>query len=443
MVELVKILSRLKKIKALIIGDFMVDKYTIGKIKRISPEAPVSILHSYEEKDLPGGAGNVVMNFLSMTAKVVALGRIGEDIEGERLINNLKDAGADISYMIKEPNYITPVKNRLIADNQQIIRVDKENISNLDKTLEDKIVSILPTLLEEIEIIAISDYGKGFLSDRLLREIISLSKKKNIPVIVDPKGLDFAKYKGATIIKPNQSEAYAAAKLDESKPIEEVAKVLLDITEAEKLLITRSKDGISYFDRKNNCYNFPVHSKEVKDVTGAGDTVLAMISIAIASGIGMDLACNVANIAASIVIERVGCSRITLYDLAKRLLEVDSGNKIFDEAHLYALVNVLENKKFSVLALEESSSIQTTTFSIIRKLAKDKTLIIYFSNPNIDEEIIHLFSSLKEVDFIILDEISLRKLCSELAPESFYEVKEKEMIKLDSLESLSSFSSVF
>jgi hypothetical protein len=107
------------------------------------------------------------------------------------------------------------------------------------------------------------------------------------------------------------------------------------------------------------------------------------------------------------------------------------------------LVNVLENKKFSVLALEESSSIQTTTFSIIRKLAKDKTLIIYFSNPNIDEEIIHLFSSLKEVDFIILDEISLRKLCSELAPESFYEVKEKEMIKLDSLESLSSFSSVF
>ncbi len=173
-----------------------------------------------------------------------------------------------------------------------------------------------------MSIIAISDYGKGFLTPSLLNRLIQEAKKREIPVIVDPKGIDFSKYKGATLLKPNLSEAYAAARLTMDYPLEAVGNQLLQQTGIESLVVTRSKEGISLFTKNASRMDFPAVVREVKDVTGAGDTVLAVIASAMANRVDLSLSCELANVAAGIAVERVGCARISLEDLTRRLLEV-------------------------------------------------------------------------------------------------------------------------
>jgi len=164
MVKLSGMLSRFSPVRVLVIGDFMLDTYTTGKVKRISPDAPVSVLHVQKEESRPGGAGNVVLNLVSLGAKVLAVGRIGYDPAGEELRDALEREGVDIENLILQKGYKTPVKNRLIADAQQILRVDFETVSGLSEQMEQDVLERLPPLMEKVQIIAISDYGKGFLS---------------------------------------------------------------------------------------------------------------------------------------------------------------------------------------------------------------------------------------------------------------------------------------
>jgi rfaE bifunctional protein kinase chain/domain len=299
MVKLARILSQLRPFKALVLGDFMLDSYTTGRVKRISPEAPVPVMEVIKQEYRAGGAGNVVLNLASLGATVLAIGRIGADSEGTLLKTHLSEA--DTTALLVEPGYRTPVKNRLIADSQQLLRIDFETISPLSPSLEEQLIQELPALISDIDVIAISDYGKGFLSNRLLSFVLTLAKEKKIPAIVDPKGLDFKKYKGATIIKPNLSEAYAAAKCPSSATLDEVASELKHLS--EYLLITRSEAGISIFDSQGTRSDFPVRSKEVKDVTGAGDTVLAMICLGVANNLSTDVVVELANIAAGLSIQ--------------------------------------------------------------------------------------------------------------------------------------------
>ncbi|MFA6501684.1 MAG: PfkB family carbohydrate kinase, partial [Parachlamydiales bacterium] len=187
MVKLTGTFSKLQKINALVIGDFMLDRYTYGDINRISPEAPVSVLKVADEKMQPGGAGNVVLNLLSLGSNVTAIGRVGDDIEGEILLKILKQKKASVENIFIQKNYKTPLKNRYIAANQQILRVDFENVISLDDDLEKKIIKKIPEILSAVQVVAISDYAKGFLSDRLIRFVIDAAKKRNVPVIIDPK----------------------------------------------------------------------------------------------------------------------------------------------------------------------------------------------------------------------------------------------------------------
>jgi D-beta-D-heptose 7-phosphate kinase/D-beta-D-heptose 1-phosphate adenosyltransferase len=267
----------------------------------------------------------------------------------------------------------------------------------LPESFEQQVVENLPHLMEGIQIIAISDYSKGFLSASLLMAIMDLAKARKIPVIVDPKGDDFTKYNGATIIKPNLQEAFAAAKLPQGATLEQAAAAILKKTALDMLMITRSEAGISVFTKEGEQHDFPVRSKEVKDVTGAGDTVLAMISVAFGNGLDIKACTQLANLAAGIAIERLGCARINLSDLATRLLEFDVDNKVFDEQHLFALEQALQGKHYTVLGLHSEHGMSTALFKSIRKIAsknRERKLIIYIRDKNPDEEFISLLASL-------------------------------------------------
>ncbi len=434
MVKLIGKLSHFSPARVLVVGDFMLDTYTTGKVKRISPEAPVSVLHVQKEESRPGGAGNVALNLISLGAMVSVIGRIGRDDAGEKILSELSREGVNTDGLLREKAYRTPVKNRLIADAQQVLRVDSEVISALAEDLEEKIVEKLPALLKTVQIIAVSDYGKGFLSRSLLMTLFELAKAKEIPIIVDPKGDDFSKYQGATVLKPNLSEAYTAAKCPPETPLDQVASKILHSCYVEMLLITRGEQGISLFDRKGERFDFPVRSKEVKDVTGAGDTALAMISMALANGLDIKDAAQLANIAAGIAIERLGCARICLADMATRLLEFDVENKIFDEEHLFALQQVLKGKRFAILGLESGSGMSNLVFRTIRKLAakdEQKKLIVYVRDNDPDEEFVSLLSSLAEIDFIVLKCESLKNLCEIIQPEAVFSIEKSKLLTFD------------
>lgn len=381
------------------------------------------------QESRPGGAGNVVLNLTTLGAAVFAMGRIGNDREGDELRRQL--SRADTSCLFIEPHYKTPVKNRLIADSQQLIRVDFETIAPLSAELEEIFIERLKEFIPQVDVVALSDYGKGFLTNSLIRSALQIANKAKIPSIVDPKGIDFSKYTGATILKPNLSEAYAAAKCPLNAPLNEVAGRLLSI--ADTLLITRSEAGISIFNTQGEQTDFPVRSKEVKDVTGAGDTVLSMICLGIANGLDIQLAAQLANIAAGLSIERLGCVQITLSELAERLLEIDSDTKVFDESHTYALHQVLQGKKYSLLVLEKGQTMSNTLFRTIRKLSRQEgeELIIYVRETEPDDEFIHLLSSLHEVDYIVLQTESLKNLCNAIHPHEVYLLEQDKLIGVD------------
>ncbi len=434
MVKLSGMLSRFSPVRVLVIGDFMLDTYTAGKVKRISPEAPVSVLHVEKEESLPGGAGNVVLNLISLGAKVTAIGRVGFDSAGDELRDSLEREGVDIENLIFQKGYKTPVKNRLIADAQQILRVDFETVTPLPQQHEEEVLERLPALMDKVQIIAISDYAKGFLSRSLLQKLIQMASSKGIPVIVDPKGNEFSKYSGATVIKPNLTEAYAAAKLPPEAPLDQVASEILVTCGIEMLMITRSEEGITLFNKAGQRFDFPVRSKEVKDVTGAGDTVLSMISIALANQLDIKYGAQLANIAAGMAIERLGCARIQLSEMAERLLEFDVENKIFDEEHLFALQQVLKGKRYTVLGVDSKQGMSTALFRSLRKLSSreaEKKLIVYVCDNDPDEEFVSLLSSLAEVDFIVLKSESLKNLCSIIHPHQVFAMEGERLVALD------------
>lgn len=437
--KLIGKLGHFRPIKVAVVGDFMFDMYTTGTVKRVSPEAPVTVLNVKKEEGLPGGAGNVVLNLISLGAHVTAIGRVGKDEAGAKITTALESEEVNIEALIQEPYFKTPVKNRFIADSQQILRVDFENITQVSEEIEQAIVEKLPALLEGMQMIAISDYGKGFLSRSLLMAVLEIARSKDIPVIIDPKGDDFTKYQGATILKPNLKEAYAASKLASDATLEQVAAAIFKQVNIEYLMITRSEAGISLFSKEGEHIECPARLKEIKDVTGAGDTVLAMITIALANGLDIKSAAQLANVAAGIAIERVGCARINLSDLSHRLLEFDVDNKIFDEEHLFALQQALKGKKYYVLGVDSSLGMSTALFRNIRKLAvrdKEMPLIVYIRDNNPNEEFVSLLTSLGDVDFVVLKCESLKNLCEIIHPHEVFVMEAQELTPLGHFQAL-------
>lgn len=313
---------QLKKKKIGVIGDFMLDSYTKGSVKRISPEAPVCVLKVSKQQMQPGGAGNVVLNCLALGAEVCAFGRIGSDYSSGYLKSALHEAGANTSGLIYEKAFETPLKNRFMAGYQQLLRVDFENEEPATLDTKQELLTHFKHVFPSLDLVLISDYNKGLLSKDFLKDILDLCHKLNLPVFVDPKGHDFSKYKGATLIKPNLSEAYLASGLDEKASLEDVANVLMNHSSASYLLITRSEKGMSLFD-KDQRQDFPAMAKEVIDVTGAGDTVISTLAVAFASGLELSSCVTLSNIAASCAIEKLGCVHVGKKELAKAVSKID------------------------------------------------------------------------------------------------------------------------
>jgi len=298
----------------LVIGDLMIDHYIHGKAKRLSPEAPVPVVAFKSEDFTLGGAGNVVQNLVSLGAEVAVCGAVGNDAAAAQLLDILDTEGVNTDTIVKETDRTTTVKTRILVDGHQLARLDKECVHNLSTTTEDSLVDKLSLLIEETDVVVLSDYNKGFLSTDLTRRIIMIAKSFGKKVIIDPKGTNYLKYSGAYIIKPNRSELAVAAKLDKVETGEDLqvaANIIIEQTEAENLVVTLSEEGIIIFSNGVSTI-LPVKASEVYDVTGAGDTVLATIAYFIALGIGVVDACEIANHAAAIVIRQIGSSTTTI-----------------------------------------------------------------------------------------------------------------------------------
>lgn len=420
--------SQLEEIDVLVIGDLMLDIYTTGKVGRISPEAPVPVLHAQEEHSLPGGAGNVMLGLIAMGAKVHAVGRIGNDPTGHRLLSLLDQQSINTSGILAQKNYRTPEKRRIIADNHHLLRIDHEEISPPTKELKEQINEIFSKLLQDVSVVAISDYGKGFLTPELLQMLITTANRANIPTLIDPKGTDFSKYTGATLVKPNRKEAYLAANLPQEEKLTDVSETIFSVADIENLLITRSEEGMSLFT-KTTREDFATQAKEIKDVTGAGDTVLATIAMGVGSKLPLAETCQLANHAASVAIEHVGCKPVTLSQLAERLLKNDANTKIFEEHHLFALKELLKEEPFLLVGMNEETIASAKWIDTLQELSKEK--IILYLPETTPRHYLTLLASLKEISYLILGTQSLTDLCSEIGPKRVLVFEDDSFHELD------------
>ena len=320
----------------LVIGDLMIDHYLWGSCERISPEAPVQVVDIQKETTVLGGAGNVINNLRALGANVSVSSVIGNDSIGEELLSMLASIDVDCKNIITQNGRKTSKKSRVIASSQQVIRYDKESKENIEDISVSKILDSLVGNIKEYDIIILSDYGKGVLRTALCQGIIELAKNHNIKVLVDPKGSDFSKYKGSYLLTPNKKEAILATGIDIKDKVS-LEKALLQLKSECALgvsLITLSEDGIATFDNKLEV--FPTVAKEVYDVTGAGDTVIASIAFALSLEKTIEETAKFANLAAGVVVGKIGSATVTIdeieeYEASLHKSTSDAHIKSFEE----------------------------------------------------------------------------------------------------------------
>ncbi len=299
----------------LVVGDLMIDHYLWGDCDRISPEAPVQVVNVAKETAVLGGAGNVVNNLHALGASVSVASVIGQDDIGKELLMMLKSIGVKTEGLVTQEGRKTSKKSRIIASNQQILRYDKESKEDIAEESVDKIVTAIKKDLFLYDMIILSDYGKGVLTPRLCQEIISVAATQKKKVLVDPKGKDYSKYKGAHFLTPNKKEACEATGIDivDDESLLRAGEWLRQECELELSMITLSEDGIAIFDKR--MHKVPTVAKEVFDVTGAGDTVISSLAYAISSGKDIISAAQFANAAAAVVVGKIGSATATMDEI--------------------------------------------------------------------------------------------------------------------------------
>lgn len=315
---LTDLISQFSHTRILIVGDFMLDEYLFGNVERISPEAPVPVVEERRVRRIPGGAGNVVCNLRSLSAGVYACGVVGRDDDGRRLCSEMTDLGvpaADL-HLIELEGRPTTRKTRIIAGTQQICRVDREDRSPLPPQAREQLMHLLDRIVPESDAIVLSDYDKGVVLPDIIEHATSLAQKSGIPVTVDPQVTHFAQYRGVDILTPNHHEAgrFLGRRLISDTEVEQGGHEILDRLQAKSVLITRGEKGMSLVTR-DRVRHVPTVAREVFDVTGAGDTVISVLTLALAAGADIDTAVELSNFAAGLVVARVGVATVTPEDL--------------------------------------------------------------------------------------------------------------------------------
>jgi rfaE bifunctional protein kinase chain/domain len=297
----------------------MIDHYMWGKFERISPEAPVPIVDIIKEESTLGGAGNVLKNLNSFGVKAHIVSVIGNDKDGDELCGLLTESGFDLNGVHRETGRITSKKSRVLAIKHQMMRIDKESKMPVNAESEDFIINFVKANIKGYQVILISDYLKGTLTDRVLYQIIACARANNVLTIVDPKGINYSKYAGANIVKPNRKEAAIATGIEiiDTDSLKKAAEQLQKQIQADAVVITLSEEGMAIYN--DHFEIIPTKAKEVFDVTGAGDTVLASIGICIACGMDIKDACIFANHAAAIVVSKIGSAVTTVDDVLSHL----------------------------------------------------------------------------------------------------------------------------
>ena len=306
-----------KKPKILVIGDLMVDQYLWGESERISPEAPVQVIDIKKEDSLLGGAGNVINNLHALGAHVDIISVIGNCYASSILQKLIKKIKIDTKYLIIENNRIASKKTRIISDKQQVVRFDREITDDINKDSQKEILKIFKKIVLSYEVVLLSDYGKGVLTYELTQSIITFANMHDKKVLIDPKGSDYSKYKGAFLLTPNKKEAINATQIiiKDDKSLTLAIQKLKKDCKLKISLITLSDQGIAIYDDKLKIQ--PTKVKEVFDVTGAGDTVLASLGFGLACGFEINQAVIFANLAAGVVVGKIGSATATLDEIAK------------------------------------------------------------------------------------------------------------------------------
>ncbi|MBI5701180.1 D-glycero-beta-D-manno-heptose-7-phosphate kinase [Candidatus Saganbacteria bacterium] len=318
-----KILPNFSGKKILIVGDIMLDEHIWSKVNRISPEAPVVIADVTRISHVPGGCGNVAANIKALGGTPLLVGLVGNDSSGDKLLVSLNNCGIQTNLIIKTGGRPTILKSRVIAGSQQVVRVDREDKGPLPVNLSEKVLKAALKQIKNADAVIISDYGKGITSEHLCQSMIKAAKQNKIPVLVDPKGTNYSKYKGATIITPNLSEASVASKvkIDDEKTLSKAGNFLLKTLDLQYALITKSENGMSLFAKNGQVINIPGIKREVFDITGAGDTVIATIALSLASGAKIEEACHLSNIAGSVKVTKIATQPVHANELEAALEE--------------------------------------------------------------------------------------------------------------------------
>lgn len=411
-----------KKPNILVIGDLMIDHYLWGSCDRISPEAPVQVVNVKKESSVLGGAGNVINNLFTLGATVDVISVIGDDNVANELKSLLEKIKISTSNLIVENNRKTSKKSRLIASQQQVLRYDMESIDDINEESHKKIVSNLEKNIKKYSSIILSDYGKGVLTTKLTQDIINIANKNGVKVLVDPKGKDYSKYKGSYTLTPNKKEAQEATNIDikDENSLINALKNLKEKCDLEVSLITLSEQGIAIFDE--NLTIKPTVAREVYDVTGAGDTVIASIAFALGNDLNINEAVSFANLAAGVVVGKLGSATTTLdeiYEYESSLHKSNSNSHIKTFEEIEKLVSKLHNlgKKivftngcFDILHvghvkyLEEARSygdvliLGLNADSSVKKLKGDSRPI------NNQDDRAYILASLESVDYVVIFE---------------------------------------
>jgi D-beta-D-heptose 7-phosphate kinase/D-beta-D-heptose 1-phosphate adenosyltransferase len=325
------------KANILVVGDLMLDRYWTGQTGRISPEAPVPVVKIDGSEDRPGGAANVAFNAAALGANIRLLGLTGDDESSDLLAQKLCALGVQCDF-IKLPEYDTITKLRVLSRNQQLIRLDFErSFAAADTSL---LLQKFADRVSNVDLVVLSDYNKGTLHDAA--KFIELAKMHKVPVIVDPKGTDFSKYAGATLITPNMAEFQAiVGECDDELTIVKRAQQLAEKLSLEALLVTRSEQGMTLLQSGEQEIHFPAKAKEVYDVTGAGDTVISTLAVSVAAGASWSQATALANAAASVVVGKLGTSTVSASELAHAVSgEKTGGRGVMSEQQLAIAIDV-------------------------------------------------------------------------------------------------------
>jgi len=327
-----------KSPKLLVIGDLMIDQYLWGDCKRISPEAPVQVVNVTKNSEVLGGAGNVVHNLKKLGAEVDIISVVGDCKVSTELKLLLNEIGVDTKHLITQKNRTVSKKTRIIASQQQVIRYDRESNNDIDIQSQEALTNSFKKIINNYEILLLSDYGKGVLTYEVTRNLIKFANLSNIRVLIDPKGHDYSKYKGAFLLTPNKKEASEATKIsiEDKLSLNKAIKTLKKDFELTISLITMSEQGIALYDNELRIH--PTITKEVFDVTGAGDTVLASLGFSLACNSDIDDAVQFSNLAAGVVVSKIGSSTATFSEIIE--LESSRHNSSSDE-HIKSLDEII------------------------------------------------------------------------------------------------------